>query len=144
MEAEGGKLNKVFINNRALRIPYFQRSYVWTEIEWKRLTEDIQYVAQVRKPYFLGSIILKTEDVTIDGAGEQYFVVDGQQRLTTLVIFYRALFTVMGKDDEFRQKFIIEDIDKDESERNQPILVHNKFDRLIFNKICNEQPLTLN
>ena len=113
MEAEGGKLNKVFINNRALRIPYFQRSYVWTEIEWKRLTEDIQYVAQVRKPYFLGSIILKTEDVTIDGAGEQYFVVDGQQRLTTLVIFYRALFTVMGKDDEFRQKFIIEDIDKD-------------------------------
>lgn len=52
MEAEGGKLNKVFINNRALRIPYFQRSYVWTEIEWKRLTEDIQYVAQVRKPYF--------------------------------------------------------------------------------------------
>lgn len=142
MDAEGGKLNKVFGNNRALRIPYFQRSYVWTKVEWQRFVEDIQHVALVRKPYFLGSIILKTEDVNVNGAGEQYFVVDGQQRLTTLVIFYKALYTVMAKNDEFRRRFIIEDLGLDESERRQPILVHNKFDRVIFDKICNEEPLT--
>ncbi len=84
-------------------VPDYQREYVWTgDVHVARFLQDIsdEFSPTARKQsnYFIGStIIVKRED----GA---YDVVDGQQRLTTIVISLCAIRDVLknlgGLDDE--------------------------------------------
>ena len=88
MKAETPSINGVFKNSTVLRIPFFQRQYVWGEKEWERFVNDMESLVGVRKKYFLGSLIFKNEEPTDEeaayGVSEKYTVIDGQQRLTTL------------------------------------------------------------
>lgn len=92
MDAHKSLITDIFNNATLIEVPFFQRSYVWKEDLWARFLEDMEFVVNANKPHFLGSIILK------DGPkpqGELYSsvktVVDGQQRLTTFLIFMKVL-----------------------------------------------------
>jgi hypothetical protein len=73
-------------------IPVYQRAYAWDKDQWKSLLDDLKEQIQGSNTYFFGNILLETiaEDV-------EYEVIDGQQRLTTLTIFIRALLTVLNE-----------------------------------------------
>ena len=71
-------------------IPVYQRAYSWKIENWSVYLEDIKQQASRENPYSFGNLLLET--ITKD---RQYEVVDGQQRLTTIVIFMRALYNVM-------------------------------------------------
>ena len=88
-------------------IPFFQRAYVWKEDNWRELFEDL---SSSKRSHFLGSIILKNELVSA-GDNSRYFVIDGQQRLTTLSVLLRACYDYIAKKSE---KFNLneEDINK--------------------------------
>jgi len=79
-----------FVNfNERLTIPFFQRAYVWKEEQWERLIADMKFVIRTRKPYFMGSIILKkVQDQNGQVIG--HTIIDGQQRLTTFALFYKV------------------------------------------------------
>ena len=62
-------------------IPFFQRAYVWGEENWSELLNNL---TSVNQNHFLGSIILKNE-VSSAGSVARYLVIDGQQRLTSLL-----------------------------------------------------------
>ena len=79
-----------FVNfNERISIPFFQRAYVWEEPQWERLVTDMKFATRTRKPYFMGSIILKEVRNNDDQVIGQT-IIDGQQRLTTLAIFYKV------------------------------------------------------
>ena len=64
MKVEAVSINQVFLNNRILKIPFFQRGYVWEKKNWEQFFNDIANVAsmdenEMPEKYFLGSIILK-------------------------------------------------------------------------------------
>lgn len=75
-----------------LRIPHYQRPYVWTSSIALRLVLDIQDAQQAANegvhpqtaPYVLGTVILHEN-------GRHFDVVDGQQRLLTLRMLLRIL-----------------------------------------------------
>ncbi|MDK3162183.1 DUF262 domain-containing protein [Kamptonema cortianum] len=69
--------------NGIFRIPPFQREYSWGEDEIKDLCNDLKN-GMKKESYFLGLVILIGKD-------ENYTVVDGQQRLTTLSLLAIAL-----------------------------------------------------
>lgn len=79
------------------RIPEYQRAYNWDEENVARLLEDtangLYYLTSSDESFtFLGTIILvseSTKETTFDGTS--LAVVDGQQRLTTLVLTSCAL-----------------------------------------------------
>jgi len=71
-----------------VKIPFFQRSYVWNKDNWEDLLSELFNRAN---SHFLGSIILKQLPTT-SGEPKQLEVVDGQQRLTTLSILLKALY----------------------------------------------------
>lgn len=127
MQANTVKIQEVFQSNIVLKIPYFQRSYVWDEGNWERFLSDMLDLPETNDKYFLGSLILKKAD-TNDFGYEQFDVVDGQQRLTTLVIFSKILYLLAGKDDIFRIKFLQDDTDA-------PVLQPNRKDASVFNTI---------
>ena len=89
MDARKALITDIFNNSTLIEIPFFQRSYVWKEDLWSRLLEDMEFVVKTKKPHFLGSIILKQGSTPLPGAlySACKTIVDGQQRLTTFLIF---------------------------------------------------------
>ena len=69
-------------------IPFFQRAYVWDEDNWCELLSNL---TSRNQSHFLGSIILKNE-LTPAGHLARFYVIDGQQRLTTLSVLLRACY----------------------------------------------------
>ena len=128
MEVNPVSINQVFLSNRTLKIPYFQRPYVWEDKNWEKFYNDIAEIAMAAKEgeepetYFMGSIILKKEKF----AGGQYFgVIDGQQRLSTIVLFMKALYLSLERNDLFYQNFMQQSL----LGENNPILVPNHNDK---------------
>jgi uncharacterized protein with ParB-like and HNH nuclease domain len=109
MDAGKRTLNDIFNGNRILEIPFFQRAYVWGKEQWERLIEDMENVSQVQKPYFLGSVILKQQQTnTANKIGDIRTLIDGQQRLTTLNIFFKVLCLKKGENSSFKRMFTLE------------------------------------
>ncbi len=71
-------------------IPEYQRSYSWEELQLGELLDDMRYLPRDRT-HFFGNIVLdKKEEPYETATGRRlnvYQVVDGQQRLTTAMIF---------------------------------------------------------
>lgn len=130
MEAGKKTINDIFNGNRVLEIPFFQRAYVWGKDQWERLLEDMENVSHSNKPYFLGSVILKQQPTsTNSGTGDKRTVIDGQQRLTTLNIFFKVLCLKTNQNTKFDRIFKLID--------DNIALLHNHNDIETFNKILN-------
>jgi hypothetical protein len=67
-------------------IPIYQRPYTWAEKDVKRLLDGIVETFQKdsNDPYFMGTIQLKPES-------EGFAIIDGQQRLTTMLLIFKSL-----------------------------------------------------
>lgn len=85
-----------------LLVPLFQRPYVWTlDVQWRPLWEDVtrqadrilDRVAGGLKPHFLGAVVLQQAPIGLGGL-QEWTVIDGQQRLTTLQILLDATHAV--------------------------------------------------
>lgn len=130
MDAGKRTINDIFNGNRVLEIPFFQRAYVWGENQWERLLEDMELVSASKKPYFLGSVILKQQQTTSsNGVGDMRTLIDGQQRLTTLNIFFKVLCLKTGKNSSFERRFKLES--------DELALWHNHNDIDSFQKVLN-------
>lgn len=106
MDASKKTINDIFNGNRILEIPFFQRAYVWSEKQWERLLEDMEAVSKTNKPYFLGSVILKQQPTSsASKVGDIRTLIDGQQRLTTLNIFFKVLCLKSDKNAMFNRTF---------------------------------------
>ena len=63
-------------------VPAYQRGYRWGEIEVRRLLDDIWESRD--KPYYLQPVVVKRH-------GDEWELVDGQQRLTTLFLIFQYM-----------------------------------------------------
>ena len=128
MDAGKRTINDIFNGNRVLEIPFFQRAYVWGQPQWERLLEDMEKITDSNKPYFLGSVILKQQETTTGSRiGDKRTVIDGQQRLTTLNIFFKVLCLKTNENSTFDRSFKLRD--------NSNALLHNHNDIQAFNEI---------
>lgn len=100
IEATELQLFDIFNDSFRFQIPDYQRPYAWTTEQTSELLDDLLYAMgqaeNVRdaSPYFLGSIVI----IKNDGKTESY-VVDGQQRLTTLTILFCVLRELAANED---------------------------------------------
>lgn len=98
IRSEMSNLNEFILdNNKTFHIPDFQRDFVWTSEEADELFQDFsedtsnfEVETSTLQGYLLGNIVLIN-------AGERWLVVDGQQRLTTLSLFFKALYELVKK-----------------------------------------------
>ncbi|PNK60469.1 DUF262 domain-containing protein [Psychrobacter sp. FDAARGOS_221] len=133
MEAGKRTIRDIFNRGRNLEIPFFQRAYVWSDEQWQRFLEDMRMVSLTKKPYFLGSVILKQQETT-SNKDSILTVIDGQQRLTTLNIFLKVLCLKGNHDSDFTETF--------KKQRDKSIiLLHNHNDEASFNKVVNLEEL---
>lgn len=134
MKAGSRSINDILNGGRRLEIPFFQRSYVWEEPLWQRFLESMREVSSNGGTYFLGTLILKQSSTSSDsGIGDIRTVIDGQQRLTTLLLFLKVLCTKTNKLEEFTRISKV---------RGQLSLLHNCFDRPCFEEIIHQETLS--
>ena len=122
-------LSKIF-TERLFRIPDYQRGYAWTEKQLKDFWNDVQQL-EVGNNHYTGVLTLETvsndvfrrweDDLWIIEAKsyQPYFVVDGQQRLTTVIILIQAILEKLGPEEklnftdrsDIQRKFIFDSKD---------------------------------
>lgn len=107
-------LNSIF-KNRIFKIPDYQRGYAWTERQLKDFWEDITHLP-IERFHYTGVLSLKkvTKNVWENWNDEKwiieergfkpFYVVDGQQRLTTFVILIQSITELIEKLPENKNK----------------------------------------
>ena len=80
-------------NKVLFRIPVYQRNYDWSESNCNRLLDDIYGIMQSSDKHFLGTIVFMAAK-SGGFALQEYIIIDGQQRLTTLMLILKALSAV--------------------------------------------------
>jgi len=80
----------LFDGSRIIKVPNYQRAYSWSTKNLKEFTNDIANQSFfVNKKYFMGTLLLQRDQK--EGNYEKYLIVDGQQRLTTVVMYINIL-----------------------------------------------------
>ncbi|MDX9988049.1 DUF262 domain-containing HNH endonuclease family protein [Thiothrix unzii] len=79
-------------SQKFFEIPVYQRAYSWEKKDWTTFLNDLIEQTEGNNNYFFGNILLET--IT---RNKKYEVIDGQQRITTLSIFFRSLFNVLSQ-----------------------------------------------
>lgn len=118
-------IGALFGNKDALyQIPRYQRPYSWGDDELNKLWDDLREAQHIEPNYFLGSIITaKPEE-----ANNYLDIVDGQQRLTTLLILLcvcRDLYPEINTEIIESDPFAV-----DASMIKSSIKLNDRFERL--------------
>ena len=138
MKAGETTVLKLLQGSKVFLIPNFQRRYSWRAKEWELLWSDLIREAGVDHStssqdldgHFLGSIVLHPAGGTASVL-MQHLVIDGQQRLTTILILLAALRDVRSETDdswdpkEYDTKYLTNPYDPDHPDR----LVPTELDR---------------
>ncbi|MDD6241089.1 MAG: DUF262 domain-containing protein [Eubacteriales bacterium] len=86
--------------NRQFNVPIYQRKYRWDYEDCQRLIEDIVIAGKEGREHFTGAIVYQ------QGYFNSCFLVDGQQRLTTIVLIIKAMemLSIARKKSEDTEK----------------------------------------
>ena len=124
-------------------IPVYQRNYDWKTENCKQLYDDlIKVIRRGRKSHFFGSIV----SVHNDGEFNEYLVIDGQQRLTTISLLLLAMYNLMRNGvltpekgnlaEKIYKTYLIDEWQDDDTRiKLKPV----KNDRNAFGKLFDEE-----
>ena len=93
MEAHNASLLDLLSTNNRREIPVFQRVYSWGVEECERLWNDVVRAGSTAnlRSHFTGSIVYVASGQGTATARKPHLVIDGQQRLTTVMLLLAAL-----------------------------------------------------
>ena len=104
-------LQELLEGSKQYQVPLYQRTYSWSKPQLKRMWEDILKLAQDRADeasatHFIGSLVLAPSPMNGPAGVQEFLVVDGQQRLTTLSILLCAIrdHRAANEDPEHRER----------------------------------------
>lgn len=143
MENGQRAISDLFESRRIFNIPTYQRAYSWGEKQLQDFMKDLED-QNIERDYFFGTLLLQVQNS--EGHFKIIDVVDGQQRITTLVIFMRVLLKklaeagddidilretyleyrneyrlrVLEYDNDFFRKYIMEENSDDSPEVDTP------------------------
>ena len=133
LEAHDKLIREIFEGSYQFEIPHYQRPYAWTTEQASELFDDLVSAMQdARVPgassqYFLGSIVLIKND-----REPKSFVVDGQQRLSTLTMLFAVLRAAMPAAAEDITDFLYKKGKVSLGERNEYRLIAREEDAEFF------------
>lgn len=131
-----GGLDKVFI------IPPFQRNYEWSEKECRALFEDIINSCVNNKNHYLGNVVYY-EGENNGASFSELILVDGQQRVTTILLILCALrdkFKELGDEENYRsinRKYLSNETSDDKFRIR---LKQTRYDQEAFKAIVDNVP----
>ena len=101
MKARATQLMEFIRRSDQFAVPIYQRTYSWTEAECQQLWDDILRTGRDENisSHFLGSIVyIEKGQYQISGHSPM-LVIDGQQRLATVMLIIEALARALGNEE---------------------------------------------
>lgn len=124
MKASEASLLEFLKKSEQLTIPIYQRTYSWTERECSQLWDDILTAGENKsvKTYFIGPVVYIEKELSQVTVHPPWLVIDGQQRLTTVVLIIEALARRLGTSssvedfsaDKLRQYYLVNHLESGE------------------------------
>lgn len=137
IEGEIKSIGKLFSSDFFFSIPDYQRPFAWDEANFQDLIDDLES-AQNGEQYFLGTLVLHKR-----GGKNNYDVVDGQQRITSLLILLACLRDMI-LDDKFKKGLQDKIVQEENKVDGIPELARiTSKDRQIFRELILEKDGTL-
>ncbi len=101
MKATEEKLLDFLRKSPQFVIPIYQRTYAWTRYECDQLWSDILRAGKDDSisAHFVGSIVYIEQGIYQVATQSQLLVIDGQQRLTTIMLILEALARQLGDSE---------------------------------------------
>lgn len=102
MEAKNKSLYKDIIEGtyRQYTIPVYQRTYTWEKKQCKQLYDDIVACIKEKRKHYLGSLVYSEKESTDDGESFTFCqIIDGQQRLTTVILLLKAIHDMIQEEN---------------------------------------------
>ncbi|UOR72865.1 DUF262 domain-containing protein [Helicobacter pylori] len=97
MKAIQSTINDFFaLTGTIFSIPVYQRNYTWEEENCEKLLQDIVSISQNKKTHFMGSItyiLHLIDDEKSLRQLQEFVIIDGQQRVTTIMLLLKAIET---------------------------------------------------
>ncbi|QQW70435.1 DUF262 domain-containing protein [Helicobacter pylori] len=107
MEAKQSTINDFFaLTGTIFSIPVYQRNYTWEEENCEKLLQDIVSISQNKKTHFMGSITYILHHIDDEKSLRQlqeFVIIDGQQRITTIMLLLKAIETKIP-DEEIKKE----------------------------------------
>ncbi len=114
--------SSVVSNSRRFYVPKFQRDYSWDTEQWDDLWQDICTMIEENDEHYMGYLVLQTKDE------KNYYIIDGQQRFTTIILLILAAIKNIGR-------MVEQGIEKEDNQR--------RIDNLKNIYLGKEDPVTL-
>lgn len=149
IEAKEVKLQALLSNaQEAYKVPLYQRPYAWSGDQWEDLFEDLNSL-RPNDVHFLGSIVVVPESE--HRLGVNYFqVVDGQQRLATILIWLSAIRDIAKENgnnelaDYLTETFLFARELESGRQRKVPKLQLGQLDNDAFQRVLEGRPKDYN
>lgn len=101
MKATEAKLLSLLQKSPQFIIPIYQRTYSWTDKQCRQLWDDILRAgsSDTVVVHFIGSIVYVEQGLSQVSHQAPLLVIDGQQRLTTVILLIEALARALGNGE---------------------------------------------
>ena len=148
MKANEAKLLDLLKKSTQFVIPIYQRTYCWTESECLQLWKDILRTGSddAIAVHFIGSIVYIEEGGHTTTVFSPLLVIDGQQRLTTVMLILEALARRLGDTEpldgfsakKLRHYYLL---NPDENGERRYKLLLNQTDKASLLALIQQKPL---
>ncbi|GAA8881705.1 DUF262 domain-containing protein [Helicobacter pylori] len=103
MRVKESTINDFFaLTSTIFSIPVYQRNYTWEEENCEKLLQDIISISQNKKTHFMGSItyiLHLIDDEKSLRKLQEFVIIDGQQRITTIMLLLKAIETKIPNEE---------------------------------------------
>ena len=140
MNAEQIKLLEFLKNKQQLIIPIYQRKYSWTRTQCEQLWNDVVKIAENNKiqEHFIGSIVCIEKKLHQSVDPIELFVIDGQQRLTTMSLLLAAFAKTLKEKElvgitsrQIENDYLFNNNTEKEDKRHKLVLTEKDNDTLV-------------
>ena len=138
MDAGVQQFTKFISGEIILVIPVYQRNYDWKEANCEQLFNDIVRIIETDKPHFIGTFVYQYKPTL--KPPQEYVIIDGQQRITSIILFAKALYDSTGDEDlktDIKAKFLKHTTGK--ALKGKCRLRPNEYDRDTFEKLMADE-----
>lgn len=135
----------VFRTDGYFKIPDFQRPYTWDTYQTDMFLDDLEKTSISQNSHYFGTIVLIKEN-------DHSVIIDGQQRLTTTLLFLTACYHLLIKDpekssiytaDTLKDLFLVNTYSSNLHDKNRITLRTVTTDNQVLDKIFNGENLSL-
>ena len=137
MDAGVQQFTKFISGEIILVIPVYQRNYDWKTANCEQLFNDIVRIIKTGKPHFIGTFVYQYKPTL--KAPQEYIIIDGQQRITSIILFAKALYDLTDDAElqtDIKAKFLKHSTGR--ALKNKCRLRPTEYDLVTFEKIMED------